>query len=181
VLFGGAVALLPIYATDILKVGAKGLGILRAAPSIGAVIVAFAVAHLPPFKRAGKTLLLAVAGFGIATIVFGMSKIFWLSIAMLLVLGGLDNISVIVRHTLMLTRTPDEMRGRASAVNGLFISASNELGSFESGLVASLFGPVISVVGGGIGTIVVAVVAAKIWPEMRNLKTLSAHESHPTK
>ncbi|MGD0099905.1 MAG: MFS transporter [Acidobacteriota bacterium] len=181
VLFGGAVALLPIYATDILKVGAKGLGILRAAPSVGAVIVAFAVAHLPPFKRAGKTLLLAVAGFGIATIVFGMSKIFWLSIAMLLVLGGLDNISVIVRHTLMLTRTPDEMRGRASAVNGLFISASNELGSFESGLAASLFGPVISVVGGGIGTIVVAVVAAKIWPEMRNLKTLSAHESHPTK
>jgi MFS family permease len=172
--------LLPIYATDILKVGAKGLGILRAAPSIGAVIVAFAVAHLPPFKRAGKTLLLAVAGFGIATIVFGMSKIFWLSVAMLLVLGGLDNISVIVRHTLMLTRTPDDMRGRASAVNGLFISASNELGGFESGLAASLFGPVISVVGGGIGTIVVAV-AAKIWPEMRNLKTLSAHESHPTK
>ena len=142
------------------------------------MIVAFAVAHLPPFKRVGKTLLLAVAGFGGATIIFGMSKTFWLSVSMLLILGGLDNISVIVRHTLLLTRTPDEMRGRTSAVNSLFISASNELGSFESGMAASIFGPVIAVVGGGIGTIVVAFVVAKIWPEMRNLKTLSEDENY---
>ena len=173
VLFGGAVALLPIYATDILKVGARGLGIMRAAPSIGAVVVAFAVAHLPPFKKAGKTLLLAVAGFGMATIVFGFSKSFSISVVMLVILGGLDNISVIVRHTLLLTRTPDEMRGRTSAVNSLFISASNELGSFESGLAASILGPIIAVVGGGVGTIIVALAVAKIWPEMRYLKNLS--------
>jgi hypothetical protein len=173
VLFGGAVALLPIYATDILKVGARGLGIMRAAPAIGAVVVAFAVAHLPPFKKAGKTLLLAVAGFGMATIVFGFSKSFSISVVMLVILGGLDNISVIVRHTLLLTRTPDEMRGRTSAVNSLFISASNELGSFESGLAASILGPIIAVVGGGVGTIIVALAVAKIWPEMRYLKNLS--------
>ena len=177
VLFGGAVALLPIYATDVLKVGPKGLGIMRAAPSIGAIIMAFTLAHLPPFKRAGKTLLLAVAGFGVATIVFGLSTIFWLSVAMLALLGGLDNISVIIRSTLLLTRTPDEMRGRTSAVNSIFISASNELGSFESGLAAALFGPLIAVVGGGIGTIAVALAVAKIWPEMRQLKTLSVQES----
>jgi len=173
VLFGGAVALLPIYATDILKVGPQGLGIMRAAPSVGAVLIAFLLAHLPPLNRAGRTLLLAVAGFGAATIVFGFSKIFWLSVAMLVVLGGLDNISVIVRGTLLLTRTPDEMRGRTSAVNGIFISASNELGSFESGVAAALFGPIIAVVGGGIGTIVVALAVAKIWPEMLKLKKLS--------
>jgi MFS family permease len=178
VLFGGAVALLPIYATDILKVGPQGLGIMRAAPSIGAIIMAFALAYLPPFKKAGKTLLLAVAGFGVATIIFGLSKIFWLSVAMLVLLGGLDNISVIIRHTLMLTLTPDEMRGRASAVNGVFISASNELGSFESGLAASLFGPMIAVVGGGIGTIIVAISVAKFLPDMLRLKTLSGDKNH---
>ena len=114
VLFGGAVALLPIYATDILKVGPTGLGVMRAAPSIGALLMAFWLAHMPPFKQAGKTLLLAVAGFGLATIVFGLSKIFWLSVLMLFLLGGLDNISVVIRSTLLLTRTPDEMRGRVS-------------------------------------------------------------------
>ena len=172
VLFGGAVTLLPVYATDILKVGPQGLGILRAAPSIGAIIVAFLLAHLPPFKRAGRTLLLAVAGFGIATIVFGLSTSFWLSATMLALLGGLDNISVVIRSTLLLTYTPDEMRGRTSAVNGIFISASNELGGFESGLVASFFGPLFSVVSGGIGTLLVVLAVARIWPEMRNLKSL---------
>jgi len=173
VLFGGAVALLPIYATDILQVGPTGLGIMRAAPSIGALLMAFALAHLPPFKQAGRTLLWAVAGFGIATIVFGLSKIFWLSVLMLFLLGGLDNISVVIRSTLLLTRTPDEMRGRISSVNSIFISMSNELGAFESGFLASLVGPILAVAGGGVGTIIVVLVVASVWPEMRKLKSLA--------
>jgi len=173
VLLGGAVALLPVYATDILKVGSVELGLMRAAPSIGAICMALLMAYLPSFKNAGKTLLLAVAGFGIATIVFGLSTSFWLSVIMLALLGGLDNISVVIRSTLMLTRTPDEMRGRASAVNSIFIGASNELGSFESGLAAALFGPVVAVVGGGIGTILVVLAVARIWPEIGELKTLN--------
>jgi MFS family permease len=172
VLFGGAVTLLPVYATDILKVGPLGLGLMRAAPSVGALLVAILLAYLPAFKRAGRTLLLAVVGFGAATIVFGLSRSFWLSMLMLLLIGGLDNISVVIRGTLILTRTPDEMRGRISAVNSIFIGASNELGGFESGLAAALFGPVLAVVGGGIGTILVVLAVAKIWPEIRNLKTL---------
>lgn len=179
VLFGGAVALLPIYATDILKVGAQGLGIMRAAPSIGALLMAFMIAHLPPMKNAGKTLLWAVAGFGLATIVFGVSRSFALSVGMLAVLGALDNISVVIRGTLLLTQTPDEMRGRISSVNSIFIGISNELGSFESGLVASLIGPVLAVVTGGIGTIIVVMIVARVCPEMVRLKSLTvpAHES----
>ena len=172
VLFGGAVALLPIYATDILKVGAQGLGIMRAAPSIGALIMAFMIAHLPPMKNAGKTLLLAVTGFGVATIIFGLSKNFLLSIFMLAALGGLDNISVVIRSTLLLTQTPDEMRGRISSVNSIFIGVSNELGSFESGFAAALFGPVIAVVAGGIGTILVVLAVTRIFPQVGKLKTL---------
>ena len=172
VLFGGAVALLPIYATDILQVGPQGLGVMRAAPSIGAILMAFAIAHLPPFRHAGRTLLIAVTGFGLATIIFGFSTNFLLSIAMLTLLGGLDNISVIIRGTLMLTLTPDEMRGRTAAVNSIFIGTSNEMGAFESGMAASLFGPVIAVVAGGIGTILVVMTIARVWPEMRNLKSL---------
>lgn len=172
VLFGGAVTLLPVYATDILKVGATGFGILRAAPSIGAILVAFSLTHLPPFRRAGRTLLLAVTGFGLATIVFGLSNNFILSVFMLGILGGLDNISVVIRQTLMLTRVPDEMRGRASAVNSIFIGASNELGGFESGAMASLIGAVPSVVFGGIGTLVVVLAIAHFFPEMRVMKTL---------
>jgi MFS family permease len=172
VLFGGAVALLPIYATDILNVGPQGMGIMRAAPSIGALLMAFAIAHLPPMKNAGKTLLWAVAGFGVATIIFGLSKWFLLSVLMLALLGGLDNISVVIRGTLLLTHTPDEMRGRISGVNSIFIGISNELGSFESGFAAALLGPVIAVVGGGVCTILIVIIAARIWPEMRNLKTL---------
>lgn len=172
VLFGGAVTLLPVYATDILKVGPTGLGLMRAAPSVGALLMAFALAHLPAFKQVGKTLLWAVAGFGLATIVFGLSTSFWLSLLMLLILGGLDNISVVIRSTLMLTRVPDEMRGRASSVNSIFIGASNELGGFESGLVAALFGPILAVVSGGIGTLLVVLAVAGIWPEIRQMKTL---------
>ena len=176
VLFGGAVTLLPVFATDILKVGPQGLGLLRAAPSIGALLMAVTLAFLPTFKHAGRTLLMAVTGFGLATIVFGLSTSFWLSVAMLFVLGGLDNISVVIRSTLILTRTPDEMRGRTSAVNSIFISASNELGGFESGLAAALFGPILSVVGGGIGTILVVLAVARIWPEIRQMKTLAPPE-----
>ena len=176
VLFGGAVALLPIYATDILKVGAQGMGIMRAAPSVGALIMAVVIAHVPPMKQAGKTLLLAVAGFGIATIIFGISTSFILSVVMLGLLGALDNISVVIRGTLLLTHTPDHMRGRISAVNGIFIGISNELGAFESGVAASLLGPIGAVVFGGIGTIVVVLTIARIFPSMRNLKTLDVPE-----
>ncbi|HEX5942445.1 MAG TPA: MFS transporter [Anaerolineales bacterium] len=179
VLFGGAVALLPIYATDILKVGAQGLGVLRAAPSVGALLMAFLLAHLPPMQNAGKTLLLAVTGFGLATIVFGLSTSFSLSVAMLVFLGAMDNISVVIRGTLLLTQTPDAMRGRISAVNSIFIGISNELGSFESGLAAALFGPLIAVVAGGIGTIIVVLIVARVWPEMVRLKTLTPEGVSP--
>jgi MFS family permease len=173
VLFGGAVTLLPVYATDVLHVGPEGLGIMRAAPSIGALLMAFFIAHRPPFKRAGITLLWAVAGFGLATIVFGVSKSFILSIAMLALLGGLDNISVVIRSTLLLVRTPDEMRGRISSINSIFLGMSNEMGGFESGLAASLIGPVGAVVFGGVGTILVVLGIARVFPEMVSLKQLS--------
>jgi MFS family permease len=134
-------------------------------------------AHRPPLRRAGPTLLWAVAGFGAATIVFGLSRNPLLSFVMLLLTGALDNISVVVRTTLVQALTPDAMRGRVSAVNGLFIGSSNELGGFESGVTAQLFGPVASVVGGGIGTIVVVLTAARIWPRLRQLGAL--HELRP--
>ncbi len=174
VLLGGAVALLPVYATDILKVGPEGLGLMRAAPSIGALVMALVITNLPPFKKAGKTLLWSVAGFGVATIIFGLSTSFELSILMLTLLGALDSVSVVIRSTLLITLTPDEMRGRTSAVNSIFIGTSNELGSFESGFTAALIGPVASVVLGGVGTVLVVLAVAKIWPEMRNLKTLDS-------
>jgi MFS family permease len=172
VLLGGATTLLPVFARDVLAVGPTGLGWLRAAPSVGAVCMAMVLAHRPPLQRAGPALLAAVTGFGVATIVFGFSQSFLLSVLMLFVLGALDNISVVVRSTLTLIRTPNEMRGRVAAINGLFISASNQLGGFESGLTAQLFGPVASVVGGGIGTILVVFIAAAVWPELRQLTTL---------
>jgi MFS family permease len=172
VLFGGAVALLPIYATDVLQVGSAGLGVLRAAPSVGAVLMAITLTQLPPMKKAGRTLLTVVAGFGVATIIFGLSKSFILSIAMLALLGCLDNVSVVIRGTLLLTQTPDEMRGRVSSVNNVFIGISNELGAFESGLVAGLYGPVFAVVSGGIGTLLVVLIIGRVFPELRNLKTL---------
>jgi MFS family permease len=172
VLLGGATALLPIYAKDILRVGPMGLGWLRAAPAVGAFCMAVTLSHLPPLRRAGWALLLSVTAFGAVTIVFGVSTWFWLSLLMLACCGAADNISVVVRHNLVQLGTPDEMRGRVSAVNSVFISGSNELGSFESGIVARFFGPVMSVVSGGIGTIVVVALAAWIWPEIRKLQKL---------
>ncbi len=130
-------------------------------------------------KNAGKTLLLAVTGFGMATIVFGFSTSFFLSILMLASLGALDNISVVIRGTLLLTQTPDEMRGRISSVNSIFIGISNELGSFESGLAAAFFGPVLAVVGGGIGTILVVLAVMRIWPQVGKLKTLDVPTQEP--
>ncbi len=172
VLLGGATSLLPIFAQDILHVGPLGLGWLQAADSLGAVCMALTLAQRPPLKHAGRTLLLAVSGFGLATIIFGLSHWFWLSFLMLFILGGLDNISVVVRSTLLLVRTPDAMRGRVSAVSSLFIGTSNQLGGFESGLTAQLFGPLPSVVFGGLGTLVVVLLIAWIWPEMRRLGSL---------
>jgi MFS family permease len=174
VLLGGATALLPLYAKDILHVDAQGLGLLRAAPALGATVMALVMAHRPPLQRAGPVLLAAVAGFGLATIVFGLSTNFILSLAMLALTGALDNISVVVRGTLMQTLTPDHMRGRVAAINSLFISSSNELGGFESGMTAWLFGAVLSVVGGGVGTILVVLVVMCRWPALLRLGPLQA-------
>ncbi len=173
VLLGGATALLPIYASRILHVGAAGLGWLRAAPAIGAIAAGLVVAHRPPFRRAGWTLLVAVAGFGAATIVFGVSKSFPLSLAMLALLGAFDNVSVVIRTTLELTRTPDALRGRVNAVHGVFIGLSSELGAFESGVAAQLLGTVGAVAFGGAGTLVVVALVALLWPEVRRLRRLT--------
>jgi MFS family permease len=172
VLLGGATALLPVFARDRLDVGPAGLGWLTAAPSVGASLMALVQAHRPPLRRAGSALLWAVAGFGAATIVFGISRNPYLSFLMLLLIGALDNISVVVRSTLVQVLTPDPLRGRVSAVNAIFIGSSNKLGAFESGATAQWFGPVASVVGGGIGTILVVVATALIWPPMRQLGSL---------
>jgi MFS family permease len=167
VLLGGVTCLLPAYADTILHVGPVGFGWLRASPAIGAFIMAMIIAHRPPMQHAGRSLLLAVVGFGVATIIFGISRNFWLSLLMLGLTGAFDNVSVVVRHTLVQVLTPDEMRGRVSAVNNIFVGASNELGEFESGLTARLFGAVPSAVGGGIGTIAVVLAVIWAWPQVR--------------
>jgi MFS family permease len=172
VLLGGATALLPIFARDILEVGPVGLGWLRAAPSLGALAMALILAHRPPLRRAGRTLLWSVAGFGAATVVFGLSENFALSFAMLALTGALDNVSVVVRGTLVQVLTPDSMRGRVSAVTAVFIGSSNELGAFESGVTADWFGPVWSVVGGGVGTVLVVLAVMLTWPQVLGLGSL---------
>ena len=172
VLLGGATALLPVFAANILHCGPIGLGWMRAAPGIGAFVTAILIAYLPPIRQAGKTLLWCVAGFGAATIVFGLSRSLWLSLAMLFFTGVFDSVSVVIRHTIIQLLTPDEMRGRISAVNNIFIGTSNELGALESGLTAAYFGPMLSVVGGGIGTILVVLGVAKAWPETRKIGAL---------
>ncbi len=172
VLIGGAMALLPVFAKDILQVGPRELGVLNAAPYVGALIAAQVLAHSRGFKRAGPALLWSVAGFGVATIGFGLSTSFWLSLGLLVLLGGLDGVSVVIRHVLVQVRTPDEVRGRVAAVNSVFIESSNELGAYESGLVAHLWSPVASVVSGGIGTLVVVAGIALAFPALRRLGAL---------
>jgi len=188
VLLGGATALLPVFAKHVLFVGPIGLACLRAAPSVGAVSMAMLLAHTPPMKHAGRNLLLAVTGFGAAIIVFGLSRSFPLSLAVLFFAGACDNISVVVRHSLVQLLTPDAMRGRVNAVNTVFISSSNELGEFESGTTADIaqrlagrylgsaaalmWGPMIAVAAGGAGTIVVVIAAALLWPELAAVKRL---------
>ncbi len=177
VLLGGATALLPIFSSDILKAGPQGYGLLRAAPSVGAVLMALLTAHLPPWKKAGRVMLWAVAGYGLATLVFGFSKIFWLSMLALGLTGMFDNISVVVRQTVMQMLTPDQMRGRVSSITFLFISCSNELGELESGLTARWMGPVGSVVFGALGTLAVVAGSVFVFPQIGKLGRL--HEIKP--
>lgn len=181
VLFGGAVALLPIFAQDILKVGPEGFGILRAAPAIGALLTMFVAAHLPFYKNAGIKLLAAIFGFGVCIIVFGLSTWFWLSVFALFMSGVTDGISVVIRQTILQLKTPDSMRGRVAAVNSIFVGSSNELGAFESGLTAKLMGTVTAVVFGGSMTLLIVIFTGIKLPGFRTLdlqKDLEEHENH---
>jgi MFS family permease len=179
VLLGGAVALLPVYAREILKVGAWGLGILRSAPGLGAVLMALVVARWPLERHAGAIMLWCVCGFGIFTVVFGLSRNLALSLAALTMIGACDMVSVIVRHTLVQLSTPDVMRGRVSAVNVVFIGASNEVGQFESGITAQWFGTVPAVVLGGLGTIAIVALWAWRFPPLRRVDALVEHPPRP--
>jgi MFS family permease len=177
VLLGGAVALLPVYAREILNVGATGLGILRSATGVGAVSMAIVVAHWPLRQKAGGTMLWCVFGFGVFTVIFGLSRNLVLSLAALVLMGACDMVSVIIRHTMLQLATPDEMRGRVSAVNSMFIGVSNEVGQFESGITAQWFGVVPSVILGGIGTIAVVILWARLFPALRRVNTLSSAQA----
>ena len=172
VLFGGAVAILPVFADQILHVDASGLGVLRAAPSIGSVLLMVWMSAHPPERNTGRILLYAVTGFGLCTIAFALSTSFWLSVALLVCVGAFDAVSVVVRATILQLQTPDEMRGRVAAANSMFISSSNEIGSLESGVAAKLLGAVPSVIFGGIMTLIVVATVAKKAPLLRRL-TLS--------
>ena len=179
VLFGGAVALLPIFAQDILKVGPEGFGVLRAAPAVGAFITMFVSAYVPMNKNAGMKLLIAIFGFGVCIIVFGLSTLYWLSVVALFFSGIFDGISVVIRQTILQLKTPDDMRGRVSAVNSIFVGSSNELGAFESGVTAKLMGTVTAVVFGGSMTLLTVLVTGFVSPTFRKLdlqKDLEAHE-----
>jgi MFS family permease len=177
VLLGGAVALLPVFASDILRTGPWGLGLLRASPAIGAGSMALLLAHRPFRSRAGVTMLWCVAGFGVFTILFGISRSLILSMAALVLVGSMDTVSVVVRTTLVQLATPDEMRGRVSAVEMIFIGASNEIGQFESGLTAQWFGAVPAVIMGGIGTLIITALWAWNFPELRRVERLSSLRS----
>jgi hypothetical protein len=179
VLLGGAVALLPMFARDILRIGPWGLGILRSAPGVGAATTALLLAWFPLKRRAGVTMFAFVLVFGIATIVFGVSRSFALSLVSLLVVGSADMFSVVVRSSLVLMRTPDEMRGRVGAVNMLFIGASNELGEFESGVTAAWLGPELAVIVGGIGTCLVVLTWAFLFPDLRKVDRLQPDDPTP--
>lgn len=173
VLFGGAVAMLPVFASDILHAGPQGLGLLRACPSIGAAFTAFVLMYYPPVKKTGKVLIIAVTGFGLCMICFGLSKSFILSGLLLIFSGAFDNISVVIRGTILQLFTPDDMRGRVASVNSIFIGSSNELGAFESGVAARLMGLVPSVVFGGIMTLVVVFTTIKVNKPLRKLSLMS--------
>jgi hypothetical protein len=170
VLFGGAEALFSVYAKEILQVGPVGYGAMLAAQPVGALCMSFIQSHRRPIERYGVVLLWTVVGFGLTTIGFGLSRSLPLTLFMLFFMGAFDNISVVIRHTLVQMLTPDEMRGRVSAINSMFISISNELGGFESGAVASLTSPVFAVVSGGLGTILVSAVAATALPDLRRYR-----------
>jgi hypothetical protein len=174
VLFGGAVALLPVFAAEILHVGPEGLGVLRAAPAVGAVVMSLVLAHRPPLQRAGRTLLVSVALFGLAIIGFGLSRDFFLSIAFLALSGMADTVSVVVRSTLVQVMTPNHLLGRVAAVNAIFIGSSNELGAFESGAAARLLGTVPSVIFGGVATLLVVAATALKVPQLRRLREIRA-------
>jgi MFS family permease len=180
VLFGGAVALLPVFAQDILKVGPEGFGVLRAAPAVGAFITMLTTAYIPISRSAGMKLLVAVFGFGISIIVFGLSSVFWVSVLALFFSGITDGVSMVIRQTILQLKTPDHMRGRVSSVNSMFVGSSNELGAFESGLTAKLMGTVTAVVFGGTMTLITALTTGLVSPSFRNLdleKDLEKHEN----
>lgn len=170
VFFGGAIALLPVYAEDILKVGAKGLGLLNAAPSLGAMLTTLAATHKPPIGRAGRNLLMAIAGFGVSILVFAFSKNFWLSMTALFFSGVFDGINMVIRRSIVRLLSPDELRGRIAAVNWIFICASNELGAFESGMGAALIGTIPCVAFGGIATLLIAGTTAAFAGQLRRLR-----------
>jgi MFS family permease len=176
VLLGGAVALMPIFASDILHTGPRGLGLLRAAPAVGALMTSLVMARFPINRRAGKRMFVAVAIFGVATLIFGLSRSLWISLGALAISGAADMISVIIRGSLMQLATPAEMRGRVSAVNSLFIGASNELGEFESGLTAQWWGAVRATVVGGVASIAVAAAWAGLFPELRRADRMTSEE-----
>ena len=179
VLFGGAVALLPIFAQDILEVGSEGFGMLRAAPAVGAFMTMLITAYIPISKNAGLKLLVAIFGFGVSIIVFGLSSIFWISVVALFFSGVTDGVSMVIRQTILQLKTPDHMRGRVSSVNSMFVGSSNELGAFESGVTAKLMGTVTAVVFGGTMTLITVLTTGVVSPTFRKLdlqKDLEAHE-----
>jgi len=178
VLFGGAVALLPVFAQDILKVGSEGFGILRAAPAVGAFITMLVSAYVPLYENAGKKLLVAIFVFGLSIILFGLSTSFWLSVFALFLSGLADGISVVIRQTILQLKTPDHMRGRVGAVNSIFVGSSNELGAFESGATAKLMGAVTSVVFGGSVTLLTVIFTALKSPTFRNLDLKRDMDEH---
>ncbi len=181
VLFGGAVALLPIFAQDILKVGSEGFGVLRAAPAVGAFLTMLITAYLPISKNAGMKLLGAVFGFGTCIIVFGLSSVFWISVVALFFSGVTDGVSMVIRQTILQLKTPDHMRGRVASVNSMFVGSSNELGAFESGLTAKLMGTVTAVVFGGTMTLITVLTTGMVSPSFRKLdltKDLEDHENN---
>lgn len=178
VLFGGAVALLPIFAQDILKVGPQGFGVLRAAPAVGAFLMLILSAYIPFTKNAGIKLLLAVFAFGLCMVVFGLSSVFWISVVALFLSGLFDGISVVIRQTILQLKTPDSMRGRVAAVNSIFVGSSNELGAFESGLTAKLMGTVNAVVFGGVMTLATVFFTGAISPTFRKLDLQKDVEDH---